>query len=222
MRPVAPWSDGAPHVGFPAALLERSVVEVAVGLLGARLVSTVGGVRTVGVIVETEAYGGPEDPASHAATVRGPTERNRAMYGPAGRAYIYRSHGVHWCMNVVTGVEGRAEAVLVRGVEALEGEESMTARRRGASPLGAGPGRLCAALAITGELYGHDLREPPLRLEAGWAIPDERVGVSGRVGVSVAGDWPHRFFVRGSTGVSRPEGWGAARRRRGSPMRARG
>ena len=176
----------------------------------------------MGLIVETEAYGGPDDPASHAATVRGPTARNRAMFGPPGRAYVYRSHGVHWCMNVVTGREGVAQAVLLRGVEALEGEETMAARRRGALPLGAGPGRLCAALAITDALYGHDLRQAPLRLESGWRVPDERVGVSRRVGVSAAADWPHRFFVRGSTGVSRPEGWGGAPRRRGSRARGRG
>ncbi len=178
--------------------------------------------RTVGVIVETEAYGGPEDPASHACTVRGPTERNRAMFGPAGRAYVYRSYGVHWCMNVVTGVEGVGQAVLIRGIEALEGEEAMAARRRGATPLGAGPGRLCAALAITDALYGHDLREPPLRLEAGWQVPDERVGVSRRVGVSAAVNWPRRFYVRDSAGVSRPESWGTAGRRRGSRPRVRG
>lgn len=125
-------------------------------------------------------------------------------------------------MNVVTGGEGVAQAVLIRGVEALEGEATMAARRRGASPIGAGPGRLCAALAITDALYGHDLREPPLRLESGWHVPDECVGVSRRVGVSAAADWPHRFFVRGSAGVSRSEGWGVADRRRGSPARVRG
>lgn len=219
---VALWRERAPDVAFPGSLLERPVVEVARGLLGARLVSTVGGVRTVGVIVETEAYGGPDDPASHASTIAGPTERNRAMFGPPGRAYVYRSYGVHWCMNVVTGVEGMAQAVLIRGIEALEGEKAMALRRGGVSPLGAGPGRLCAALSITDALYGHDLREPPLRLEAGWQVPDERVGVSRRVGVSAAVDWPYRFYVRDSPGVSRPEGWGAVSRRRGSRARARG
>ena len=201
---------------FPAALLEQPVEEAARGLLGACLVSTVGGHRTVGVIVETEAYGGPDDPASHASTVRGPTPRNRVMFGPPGRAYVYRSYGVHWCVNVVTGAEGIAQAVLIRGVEPLEGEDVMASRRGGAAPLGSGPGRLCVALAISGELGGHDLREPPLRLERGWTVPDEAVGVSGRVGVSVAADWPCRFFVRGSPGVSRPEGWGSRAGRRGS------
>ena len=184
------------------------MLEVARRLLGSVLVSTVGGERAGAVIVETEAYAGPDDPASHAATVRGRTERNRAMFGPAGRAYVYQSYGVHWCMNVVTGAEGAAQAVLLRGVEALEGAEIMERRRGGARPLGAGPGRLCAALGITDALYGHDLREPPLVLASGWDVPDELVGVSRRVGVSVAADWPYRFYVRGSHGVSRPDGWG--------------
>lgn len=196
--------------------------EAARRLLGACLVSTVGGHRTVGVIVETEAYGGPDDPASHASTAHGPTPRNRVMFGPPGRAYVYRSYGVHWCMNVVTGAEGVAQAVLIRGVEPLEGEEVMASRRGGAAPLGAGPGRLCAALAISDALYGHDLREPPLRLEAGWSVPDEAIGLSRRVGVSAAVDWPYRFFVRGSRGVSRPEGWGSVARRRGSRREVRG
>lgn len=195
------------------------VVEAARKLLGCRLVSTVGGERTVGVIVETEAYGGPEDPASHAATAHGPTRRNRVMFGAPGRAYVYRSYGVHWCVNVVTGAEGEAQAVLLRGIEPVEGEALMAERRRGSTSIGAGPGRLAEALGVTDALNEHDLREDPLRLERGWAVPDARVVVSPRVGVSVAADWPHRFFVRGSSGVSRPESWG---RRRGSHARARG
>ena len=170
------------------------------------MVSTIDGVRTVGVIVETEAYGGTDDPASHAATAAGVTDRNRAMFGSAGRAYVYRSYGVHWCMNVVTGPEGEPQAVLLRGVEPIEGQEAML-RRRGRGPLGAGPGRLCEAFGISGDLYGHDLREPPLQLVGGWKVEKERVGVSGRVGVSAAADWPYRFYVRASTGVSRPDGW---------------
>jgi DNA-3-methyladenine glycosylase len=220
---VAPWQRGrAGDTGFPEELLERPVLEAARGLLGCRLVSTIAGERAVVVIVETEAYGGPDDPASHAATTRGPTPRNRVMFGLPGRAYVYRSYGVHWCMNVVTGAEGVAQAVLIRGVEPLEGEAVMSDRRRGATPLGAGPGRLTEALAITDELYGHDLREPPLRLVRGWCVPDETVGISPRVGVGAAVDWPYRFFVRGSAGVSRPEAWGAQPRKRGSPASVRG
>lgn len=202
-----PWLSGPPaEEGLGGGVLERPVLEVARSLLGCRLVSTIGGERTVGVIVETEAYGGPGDPASHAATATGVTERNRAMFGPAGRAYVYRSYGVHWCMNVVTGREEEGQAVLLRGLEAVEGQETML-RRRGRLPLAAGPGRLCQALGITGDLYGHDLECEPLRLLRGWPVADSFVGVSGRVGVSAAAEWPHRFYVRGSSGVSRVDGW---------------
>ena len=213
---LAPWREGGPPATtFPEALLDLPVVEAARELLGCVLASTAGGARTAGVIVETEAYGGPDDPASHASTLRGRTQRNRVMFGPAGRAYVYRSYGMHWCMNVVTGAAGIARAVLIRGIDPIEGENAMAVRRGGASPLTAGPGRLCEALAISDELYGHDLREPPLQLLRGWRVPDELVGVSMRVGIARAKDWPHRFFVRGSTGVSRPEGWGKSAARRG-------
>lgn len=196
----------APRERLDVDLAGRSVVEAARDLLGCRVESTVDGRRVVGVIVETEAYGGADDPASHAATAVGRTDRNRAMFGPAGRAYVYRSYGVHWCLNVVTGPEGRGEAVLLRGLDPLEGLETMHGRR-GRTPLCAGPGRLAQALGVTDALYGHDLAAPPLRLLGGWSVPAERVGVSGRVGVSSASERPHRFYVRGALGVSRPDGW---------------
>jgi DNA-3-methyladenine glycosylase len=206
---AAPWTgpgrDGtAPDTAFPDDVLLLPVAVAARQLLGCVLVSTIAGERTAGVIVETEAYGGTDDPASHAATVRGPTRRNRVMFGPPGRAYVYRSYGMHWCMNVVTGPDGTAQAVLIRGVEPLEGVDAMTLRRGGVVPVAAGPGRLCAALAITDQLYGHDLREPPLQLLRGWEVPDEAVGVSPRIGIAEAKEWPYRFFVYGSVGVSRP------------------
>lgn len=169
------------------------------------------GVEAVVAVVETEAYLGAGDPASHAATLKGVTPRNRAMFGPAGRVYVYRSYGVHWCLNVVTGAEGQGEAVLIRGVEPLSGLGVMERRRRGARPLGAGPGRAAEALGVTGALYGHDLRVPPLELLPGWVVPDSLVVVTGRVGVKKAPEWPLRFFVAGSPGVSR------ARPHRGDP-----
>lgn len=202
-----PWRSGEPPaVDLTIDFFTRPVVDVARDLLGMRLISTVGGIRTVGVVVEAEAYAGARDPASHAATRRGPTPRNRAMFGPPGRAYVYRIYGMHWCANVVTGATGDPQAVLLRGLEPLEGEAEMTRRRGGRAPLAAGPGRLCQALGITGELYGHDLRRPPLWILPGWHLPDEAVGVSGRVGVRAAADWPYRLYVRGSPGVSRPDG----------------
>ena len=183
--------------------LVQDVAVVARSLLGARLVSTVDDVTTAGVIVETEAYLGGDDPASHAATRVGRTERNAAMFGPAGRAYVYRIYGMHWCVNVVTGPKDVPQAVLVRALDPLEGREEMVRRRGRADALTSGPGRLCQALGITGALYGHDLGRPPLELRAGWSVPDAEVGVSGRIGVKAAADWPLRFFVRGNPSVSK-------------------
>lgn len=198
------WTPGRVSV---RAFCARPPLETARALLGCRLVSTIGGVRTTGLIVETEAYGGPEDPASHACTVSGITERNRVMFGPPGVLYVYRSYGVHWCLNVVCGPEGAPGAVLVRGIDPLEGIERMQERRRGRESLGAGPGRAAEALGVTGDLYGHDLAEAPLVLLPSPPLDDRRVGVSTRVGVSRAADWPHRLYVRGAAGVSRPDGW---------------
>ena len=181
----------------------REAKLVARELLGARLVSNLGGVTTAGVIVETEAYGGAEDPASHAATRAGKTGRNAAMFGPAGRAYVYRAYGMHWCANVVTGREGDPQAVLLRGLDPSAGEEEMARRRGRTEALASGPGRLCQALDIGGALDGHDLSCPPLELRRGRSVPNTEVGVSGRIGVQAASDWPLRFFVRGNPGVSR-------------------
>jgi DNA-3-methyladenine glycosylase len=125
------------------------------------------------------------------------------MFGPAGRAYVYRIYGMHWCVNVVTGAEGDPQAVLVRALDPLDGRAEMAARRGGQSALASGPGRLCQALGITGALYGHDLARPPLEVRPGWGVPDADVGVSGRIGVRAAHDWPLRFFVRGHPEVSR-------------------
>lgn len=192
-----------PHPLVPL-LLEPDVAEVARGLLGAVLVSTVDGLTTSGRVVEVEAYGGAEDPASHAAVRAGRTRRNDAMFGPAGTAYVYRIYGMHWCVNVVSGAEGRASAVLVRALEPLEGEGAMAVRRNGRPSLANGPGRLCQALGITGRLDGHDLARAPLRLTEGAPVPDPSIGRSGRIGVRAAADWPMRFFVRGSPHLSRP------------------
>jgi DNA-3-methyladenine glycosylase len=125
------------------------------------------------------------------------------MFGPPAHAYVYRIYGMHWCMNVVTGGEGDPQAVLIRGLEPLEGVEGMDRRRAGRKPLAAGPGRLCEALGVTEALDGHDLCQPPLLVRPGWKVPDAMVGVSGRIGVRAAAEWPFRFYVRGSFGVSR-------------------
>jgi len=175
---------------------------VARELLGRQLRSTVGGVVTAGIVVEAEAYIGPQDPASHAARRIGRTRRNQAMFGLPGTAYVYRSYGIHWCLNVVTDREDYPSAVLLRAVEPMTGLEAMRARRGGREPLCSGPGRLTQALGVSGELDGHDLGKDPLVLCDGRAVEDDRIGVSGRIGISRATDWPLRFFVRGHPAVS--------------------
>ncbi len=189
---------------LPVETFDRPVEVVARSLLGAWIVSSIGRVTCAGIIVETEAYGGPDDPASHASTRAGITRRNRAMFGPPGRAYVYRSYGVHWCLNVVTGPEGRGEAVLLRGLAPIAGLDVMASRRGGRSPLAAGPGRLAQALGVDDALYGHPLDQVPLVLAEGWAVSERDVVVTGRIGVSTAADWPLRFYVAGASGVSAP------------------
>jgi len=183
--------------------LSADAVQVARRLLGAVLVSTVGDVPTAGRIVETEAYFGPEDPASHAAARTGRTQRNAPMYGLAGTAYVYRIYGTHRCFNVVTDREGIPSAVLVRALEPLEGAATMTRRRGRGDQLCSGPGRLAQALAIDESLNGCSLASGPVRLCEGVRVPEDCVRVSGRVGVSRAANWPLRFSVDGSRAVSR-------------------
>ncbi|MDE3003244.1 MAG: DNA-3-methyladenine glycosylase [Gemmatimonadota bacterium] len=212
LRRPSTWRDLAPegdrhHASFRALganFFEHAAADVAQALLGARLISLLDGAVCVGMVVETEAYGGPGDPASHAATRSGVTKRNRAMFGPAGRAYVYRSYGVHWCLNVVTGSEGTGEAVLLRGVHPISGLDVMTARRGGRMPLAAGPGRLAQAFGVDDTLYDHPMDRAPLMLAEGWTVPECDIVTTGRVGVSAAADWPLRFYVAGSLGVSVP------------------
>lgn len=177
------------------AFFARPVVEVARELIGATF--TVDGVG--GVIVETEAYGSA-DPASH--SFGGPTVRNGAMFGPPGRAYVYRSYGIHWCMNVVCGETG--SAVLVRALEPTLGLDRMRDRRRMAEPrrLCAGPGRLCQALAITREHGGRPLDEPPFAFAERPA--PVAIAVGRRIGISKAAETPWRFGLAGSPFLSRP------------------
>lgn len=198
-----PWRSGQEPDRDPAPdELKRPAGEVARSLLGLRLVSTVDGETTSGIIVETEAYTGPDDPASHAARRIGRTSRNETMFGPAGRAYVYRSYGIHWCLNVVTGAEGHPSAVLLRALEPREGRTVMVRRRDRPTDLCSGPGRLAQALGVTGALDGHDLEREPLRLASGWSVPGEGIGVSGRVGISRATEAPLRFYVRSHPSVS--------------------
>lgn len=161
-----------------------------------------------GHIVETEAYTGPEDPACHAALPTGRTTRNASMFGLPGTAYVYLVYGLHWCLNVVTGRPGHPAAVLIRGLEPVEGVDVMRGRRgRGRErELCSGPGRLTQALAVDGALDGHDLSRSPLELLEGTPVEEERVRVTGRVGVNRAADWPLRFLVADNPHVSSGRG----------------
>jgi DNA-3-methyladenine glycosylase len=168
---------------------------VARELLGAWIVSDVGGVCVAGEIVETEAYTGPDDEASHAHIRFGRTERNDPMYCRAGTAYVYLIYGMHWCINAVTGPEGFPAAVLVRAAQPLEGIETARERRPGRPDveLMRGPGKLARALGVDG---------PPLWLAPGRAIPDADVATGPRIGITRAADAPLRFWLRGNVWVS--------------------
>ncbi|MEU9142123.1 DNA-3-methyladenine glycosylase [Streptomyces sp. NPDC048404] len=184
--------------------LARPAEEVAPDLLGAVFThETPEGTVSI-TITETEAYSGAADPASHA--YRGRTPRNAVMFGPAGHLYVYRSHGLHWCANVVTGVDGIASAVLIRAGRVLEGED-LARERRGdkveGPRLARGPGNFCQALGITAEHNGTDLlTDASLALTVGEPVPAALVRVGPRVGVSKAHDWQHRFYLAGDPTVS--------------------
>ena len=192
-----------PSPVLPSSVLLLPVAVAAQALIGAVLMVDGAG----GIIVETEAYD-RHDPASHSH--RGPTPRNAAMFGPPGHAYVYRSYGMHWCLNLVCGPEPGA-AVLIRAVQPQHGLDAMRARR-GTMPdrlLCAGPGRLCAALGVTAALDGLALDAPPFQLLA----PAGPVAVVAgpRIGISRAQDVPWRFGLQGSRHLSRPFPPGAAR-----------
>jgi len=152
--------------------------------------------------VETEAYTGAADPASHA--YRGLTQRNAVMFGPAGHAYVYFTYGMYYCLNVVAERRGRAGAVLLRALEPLAGLEAMRAHRVAgpAARLCSGPGKLCKALGLTLAQNGLDLTRGPLGLAAGASVPDSEVVAGPRIGITRAADLPYRFLVRGHPSVS--------------------
>jgi DNA-3-methyladenine glycosylase len=174
----------------------RSVHEVAPDLIGVTLL--VDGVG--GPIVEAEAYD-HEDPAAHG--YGGRTERNASMFGPPGHAYVYRSYGIHWCLNFVCEAEGSASAVLIRALEPAHGLDAMRGRRGLDDPrlLCAGPGRLCQALGITRVHDGLGLDEPPFELVAREAEP--QIAAGPRIGITKAADRPWRYGLAGSRYLSR-------------------
>ena len=175
----------------------RSVHVVAPDLIGATLLfKDIGG-----LIVEVEAYH-HTDPAAH--SFAGPTERNTVMFGPPGYAYVYRSYGIHWCLNFVCEAQGSASAVLIRALAPTHGLAAMR-RRRGVADerlLCSGPGRLCEALGITGAQYGLALDAPPFAIFA--RTQDVDVDVGPRIGLTKAVDQPWRYGLRGSRFLSKP------------------
>jgi DNA-3-methyladenine glycosylase len=156
-----------------------------------------------GVVVEVEAYDGT-DPASHG--YRGRTARNASMFGPAGHAYVYRSYGVHWCLNMVCGENGVPEAALVRAIEPRWGLVEMATRRELETPrlLCSGPGRLCQALGITGAHDGLPLDRPPFIVRRGKG--GGHVRATPRIGLTRAVEQPWRYVLDGSPYLSRPVG----------------
>lgn len=186
----------------PPGWLSGPADEVAPRLLGMRLAVEHDGVAVAVRIEEVEAYD-RDDPASH--TFRGPTDRNRVMFGPAGHLYVYRSHGIHLCANVVCGADGHGAAVLLRGGTVVVGRDAAIRRRGGRDGdawLAAGPGRLCQALGMLPEDDGRWLLgERSVRLQ-GRPGPHGEVRVGPRVGVTQAAERSWRFWLAGAAGVS--------------------
>jgi DNA-3-methyladenine glycosylase len=179
------------------AFFARSVHDVAPDLIGATLL--VNGVG--GIIVEVEAYH-HTDPAAH--SFRGPTARNTVMFGPPGFVYVYRSYGIHWCVNFVCEKQGSASAVLIRALEPTHGLAAMRRRRHltDERTLCSGPGKLTEALGITGGHNALALDAPPFALLARAARPQIVFGV--RIGITKAADLPWRYGLKGSKFLSRP------------------
>jgi DNA-3-methyladenine glycosylase len=189
---------------LPVAFFRRPTEAVAADLLGMVVVSSIGGEITEGRIVETEAYLGYDDPASHGYLHRR-NSRNEALFGPPGSWYVYLSYGMHWCANLVCQRPGLASAVLLRALEPLAGQEVMRRRRGPVSDrdLCAGPGRLCQAFGISRELDGEGMARslvivrPPKRRE------QNRIATTPRIGITKAVDWPLRFHLAESPWTSR-------------------
>ena len=191
---------GAPH---PHAFYDRPTEIVSRDLLGAVLECTTPDGVTRGVIVETEAYLGPDDPACHA--VAGLTARTTHLVGPPGRSYVYLIYGMYWCFNAVTRERGHGSAVLVRAVSPIDGLELMRRRRpkvKRDRDLTNGPGKLCLAMGIVGAMSGASLRTGPIVIRAGAPVSDADVVVTPRIGITQAATWPLRYFVRDDPFVS--------------------
>ena len=190
---------------LPVRFFARPAEVVARELVGTVMRSTIGRVVTSGIIVETEAYLGAIDPASHGYLGRR-NSRNASIFGPPGSWYVYLSYGMHWCANLVAAREGEAAAVLIRALEPVEGIEAMRERRKGVADrhLCAGPGRLCQALGITRDLDGAMMAGAEVTVHRARKVPEAGVRASPRIGITKAADWPLRFVLAGSRWTSRP------------------
>lgn len=192
---------------LPPEFFLQDTVTVARALLGCVLFRKIGRETLAARIVETEAYLGANDPASHAR--RGlRSARNESMYLEGGHAYVYFTYGMHWCLNVVTQEADLAEAVLLRAAEPVKGIEGMRRRRPKAKrdfDLMNGPGKLCMALEIDRKLDGERFDGDRLYLTSDAPIAEEEIAVSARIGIDGSGEaalWPLRFFIRGNRYVS--------------------
>jgi len=189
---------------LPRSFYARETELVARDMLGTVLECETPQGTASGIIVETEAYLGEHDDACHA--VVGRTPRTEALYGRPGNSYVYFIYGMYWCFNAVTREEGLPSAVLVRAVEPLRGIPLMQRRRPGARTsfdLTNGPGKLCTALGITGSMSAKPLQRKPLVIREGERIPDHKVRVTTRIGITRAADWPMRWIVDGNPFVSK-------------------
>jgi DNA-3-methyladenine glycosylase len=181
---------------LPRAFFDRNADAVAPELLGKHLVRRLDGGERIGRIVETEAYLGPPDRATHSS--KGRTPRTEVMFGPPGHAYVFLIYSIHHCLNVVTGPGEVPSAVLIRALEPVANLETSAS----------GPGRLCRALGIDRRLTGHDLSRGALRIgEPPGAVEVFRIRTGPRIGIDYAGEWalaPLRFSIAGNRFVSRP------------------
>ncbi len=189
---------------LPRAFYERETEIVAREMLGTVVeCQTRDGIAS-GIIVETEAYLGEHDLACHAAAGR--TARTEPLYGPPGTSYVYFIYGMYWCLNAVTRAEGSPSAVLIRALEPLAGIALMRKRRPRIGndvDLTNGPGKLCTALGINGSMSSRSLQRKPLVIREGKAIPEEKVEVTTRIGITRSADWPLRWIVKGNRYVSK-------------------
>jgi len=203
-RQPAGESEVSYRLALPETFYDRSVVEVARDLLGCVLATYREGSLTAGRIVEVEAYGGPEDLDSHSAFRR--TGLVRAMWGPPGRAYVYRAYGVYPCFNTVTGKAGTASAVLIRALEPLVGVDTMQRRLGAAGPrrVASGPGKLSLALGISTDDNGARLDGLDLWLQSGELVSESEIAMGPRIGVRRGDRRAWRYGIRGHRDVSRP------------------